>query len=115
MRWILGLFLIAHGLVHLAIWLAPSTKNAPFDVHHSPLFGDVGILATLLGVAAGTVFVISGIGYLTGQAWWAVTAVIGAGMSTGLMLLTFTPWWIIGIAINMIIALLSWREISGRT
>jgi len=30
-RWIAGLFLIAHGLAHAAIWLAPKSTNAPFD------------------------------------------------------------------------------------
>lgn len=37
MRWIVELFLIAHGMLHLAIGLAPSTKTAPFNVHHSPV------------------------------------------------------------------------------
>ena len=115
MRWIVGLFLIAHGLVHLAIWLAPSTKTAPFDVHHSPVFGDIRGLATLLGVTAGVMFIVTGIGYLTGQSWWAMAALAGAAVSTGLMVVTFTPWWILGLAINLIIAVLSWRELSGRT
>jgi hypothetical protein len=40
MRILAGAFLIAHGLIHLAIWV-PRTKDAPLDVNHSPLFGDV--------------------------------------------------------------------------
>jgi hypothetical protein len=34
-----GLFLIAHGLVHLAVWL-PEPKDAPFDPGHSWLLGE---------------------------------------------------------------------------
>jgi hypothetical protein len=35
-------FLIAHGLVHLAIWLMPKPpdQKAPFDPGHSWLLGD---------------------------------------------------------------------------
>jgi hypothetical protein len=32
MRWLFGLFLVAHGLVHMAIWMAPATRDAPFAV-----------------------------------------------------------------------------------
>jgi hypothetical protein len=69
-RWIADLFLIAHGLVHAAIWLAPKSTNAPFDPHHSPILADVRILATTLGVLAGLGFIVSGCGYLLGEPWW---------------------------------------------
>ena len=31
MRWMGGLFLIAHGLVHMVFWVPPMPKDAPFD------------------------------------------------------------------------------------
>ena len=47
-------FLIAHGLVHLAIWLLPrpSDQEAPFDPDHSWLLGDQQTVAALLAVTA---------------------------------------------------------------
>ena len=41
MRWIGGLFLIAHGLLHIAVWVPPSPANVPFDTSRSPIFGNV--------------------------------------------------------------------------
>ena len=59
-----GLFLVAHGLVHLAVWPAPPKEDAPFDPGHSWLLGDArrparrfAITACTLLVAAGTVSV----------------------------------------------------------
>jgi hypothetical protein len=41
LRWLGGLFLVFHGLIHVAIWVPRLPKDAPFDAHHSPMFGDV--------------------------------------------------------------------------
>jgi hypothetical protein len=45
-------FLIAHALVHGAIWATPASKDpkAPFDAGHSWLLGDRGTLALILAV-----------------------------------------------------------------
>jgi len=115
MPWLAGLFLIAHGILHVAIWVPPSPKDVPFDAHHSPLFGDVRGLSTLLGVFACLVFVACGVGYLAAQQWWAWAALVGAALSIILMLLTFTPWWLAGLAIDVVVAVLAWRAASGRT
>jgi len=32
---LVGLFLIAHGLIHLAVWLAPAPPDATFDARRS--------------------------------------------------------------------------------
>ena len=109
LRWLAGLFLVAHGVLHVAIWLSPPPKNAPFDAHRSPMFGDVRVAATALGLAAGLAFVVSGVGYLAGQAWWPALALGASAASIVLMLLTFTPWWLIALAIDAAVAVLAWR------
>jgi hypothetical protein len=110
--WIAGLFLIAHGLVHAAIWLAPKSTNAPFDPHHSPHLGDARILATTLGVLAGLGFIVSGCSYLLGQPWWPYAALASAAISLVLLLLTFTPWWVLALAIDIGIGLIAFRAIK---
>jgi len=82
MRWLAGLFLVAHGLVHVAIWVPPAQKDAPFDAQHSPMFGDVRGAAIALALVAGTAFVVSGICYLAGQDWWAPVAAVAGGTSS---------------------------------
>jgi hypothetical protein len=98
-----------------AIWLTPPAKDVPFDAHHSPLFGEVRGAAVLLAALAGTAFVVSGVAYLAGQDWWAAAALAAAGVSGLLMLLTFTPWWLAGLAIDATIAVLAWRAVTGRS
>lgn len=109
LRWLAGLFLVAHGVLHVAIWLSPPPKNAPFDAHRSPLFGDMRVATTAMGLAAGLAFVVSGVGYLAGQAWWPALALGASAASIVLMLLTFTPWWLVGLAIDATVAVLAWR------
>jgi hypothetical protein len=60
LRWLAGSFLIAHGVLQMAIWLPSPTENFPFNAHRSPMFGDVRVAATALAVAAGLAFVVSG-------------------------------------------------------
>lgn len=100
MRWIAGLFLIAHGLVHLAIWLPKPDEKAPFDVGHSPFAGDVRRLASALAIAAAVVLVLGGLGLIGEAAWWIPVTVTGAVVSGALLLLTFNRWWLIGLGIN---------------
>jgi len=51
-------FLIAHGLVHLAIWLMPKPEQkAPFDPGHSWLLGDQKTVAVVLAVTAAALLV----------------------------------------------------------
>lgn len=62
MTWLAGLFLLAHGLVHLGIWCTPfDPVKAPFNPRHSWFAVRVGreaglVLAVVLAVAAAAVF-----------------------------------------------------------
>ena len=108
MRWLAGAFLIAHGLVHLAIWL-PKTQNPPFDVNRSPFAGDVRAAAQALAVAAAVLLVPGGAGLIAGTSWWAAVTVAVAAVSAALLLLTFSPWFLVGLAINAAIIVLVTR------
>jgi hypothetical protein len=59
LRVLLGLFVVAHGLVTLGIWTAPVTEKAPFNPSHSWLLGDARTLAITLAVVAAITFVVA--------------------------------------------------------
>ena len=94
-------FLIAHGLVHVAIW-APryDPEKASFDASHSWLIGDQRPLAQVLVFVAAALLALAGIALWSHGGWWRPTAVVGLGMSTVLMLLYFTPWYLFILAVN---------------
>ncbi len=65
LRVLLGVFFIAHGLVHVAIW-APryDPEKAPFDASHSWLLGDRRPLARVLAFAAAAILIVAGLALL---------------------------------------------------
>jgi hypothetical protein len=114
-RFLVGVFLIARGLVHLAIWLPKPSGDAPFAVNRSAIFGDVRRIAMPLAVGSGVIFALAGVGVLLGgQDWGAAAAIAGALVSIALMALTFTPWWAAGLVINATIIALAWRALSNQ-
>lgn len=112
MNWIAGLFLIAHGLLHLAIWLPKPDKKVPFDAGHSPFAGNVRRLAAVLAVTAALVLAAGGLGLIGGASWWAPATIAGAAISAALLLLTFNKWWLIALGINAAIIVLSLQQIG---
>ena len=92
LRVLLGLFFIAHGLVHVAIW-APKydPEKAAFDASHSWLLGDRRPLARFLAFAAAAILIVAGIALLAQGGWWRPTAMVGLSVSTALLLPYFTP------------------------
>jgi hypothetical protein len=95
-------FLVAHGLVHVAIW-APKydPEKAVFDASHSWLIGDQRPLALVLAFAAAAILVVAGIALWAHGEWWRPTAVVGLSVSTVLLLLYFTPWYLIILPVNI--------------
>lgn len=110
MRLLVAAFLIAHGALNLLIWGMPTPTDAPFDVHKSPVFGDVRVASTLIAGTAGVLLIVAGITYLAHVGWWWAAATAGAGLSAAVMVLTFTPWWLFGLAINATIVALTLRS-----
>jgi len=95
-------FLIAHGLVHLAIWLMPkpADEKAPFDPDHSWLLGDQKAIAVVLAVTAAALLVGGGLGLWSHAGCWRSVAAIGLATSLGLMVVYFNPWYLFIGAVN---------------
>lgn len=116
-RLLLTGFLVAHGLVHVAIW-APryDPETAPFDPSRSWLLGDRRSLARLLAFAAALILVLAGVGLAVQGEWWRPTAVIGMSVSSALLLLYFNVWYLFILAVNTAlivgIALMDWPSKS---
>lgn len=102
-RILLGGFVVAHGLVTIAIW-SPSPKTGepapPMDTSHSWLLGDARSVGLMLAIAAGLAIAVTGIAFLAHLSWWPVAGIVGGGLSLLLFVLFFTPWWLAGIAIS---------------
>ena len=81
LRALVGVFVIAHGLVTFGIWAAPVAEKAPFNPSHSWLLGDTRTLAIALAVLAAIAFVVTGGGFLAQQDWWAAAAVAAGAVA----------------------------------
>jgi hypothetical protein len=82
-RTLFALFLIAHGLIHGAIYATPrdSAKPAPFDPGHSWALASVHVAdhparsaSIALACTAGLAFALAGVVLLAGGSWWAPIA-----------------------------------------
>ncbi|HUF59852.1 MAG TPA: hypothetical protein VMR89_10300 [Actinomycetota bacterium] len=95
-------FLIAHGLVHLAIWLMPkpADQNAPFDPDRSWLLGDQRTVAMLLAVTAAVLLVAGGLGLWGHAGWWRSVTAVGLAASFSLMVVYFNPWYLFIEGVN---------------
>jgi hypothetical protein len=110
-RILVGLFLVAHGLVHL-LYFAPRPDDptypfVPEDRWFARFPGfrpsAARAVARTLAVVCAIGFAISGVGLLASANLWEPAAVIGATASLVLMVLFFHPWLVIGIAIDVLI------------
>jgi hypothetical protein len=111
-------FLIAHGLVHLTIWLMPKPAEgkAPFDVNHSWLLGSQRSLAVVFAIAASALLVTAGLGLWAHADWWRAVAVVGLAASFGLMVLYFNPWYLFIETVNAgLIVGIAWLAWPSRT
>jgi predicted exporter len=99
-RFLLGAFMVAHGLLTAFIWVSPAKADAPFHATRSWLLGDARPLAVVIALMAAAGFVLAGVGFITQQAWWAVTGIGAGGVALLLMTLFFNPWLLAGIAIS---------------
>jgi hypothetical protein len=62
LRWLLIGFLIAHGLVHVAIWTPRyDPAKAAFDASHSWLIGEQRPLSQVFAFTAAALLVLAGI------------------------------------------------------
>jgi hypothetical protein len=104
-RWVVGAFVIAHGLVTAMMWSTPAKEGEPFRATHSWLLGDARALAMTLAIAAAVGFVGAGVGILGHQPWWAGYGIAAGGLAVVLMVVYFNPWLLAGIAISATIGI----------
>lgn len=119
---LLAAFLVAHGLVHLAIWLPHPETDAerppPFVPDHSALLTAATVqpstthrLAVGLAVAVATAYVVAGVAVVAGGAWVVGVAVLAAGLGLVLKLAFFHPWLSVGVLLDGLVltaAVLEW-------
>jgi hypothetical protein len=109
MTTVFALFLIAHGLLHIAIYAMPKdpSKPAPFDPSHSWVLASrdteqsvmhSSSIAAALTVAAA--YAAAGWLLLFGASWVAA-ALVGAALGVALKVLWFHPWLTIGLALDL--------------
>jgi type IV secretory pathway VirB2 component (pilin) len=111
-RLLIGGFLIAHGLVHVAVWATPKPKGGgPFDPSHSWLIGSTKGLAALLAVVVAIVLIAGGVALFSHSALWRPLTVIGLAASLFLDALYFNPWFAFIAVLNAaFIATLIWTH-----
>jgi hypothetical protein len=106
----IGLFLIAHGLIHVAIYATPPPQDgsAPFDPSHSWALAGAHVaesstrsLSVLVAWVSGIVLAVAGVALLAGSAVWIPIAVIGAASGLFLKVLFFNAWLSAGILIDL--------------
>ena len=112
-RLMFGGFLMAHGLIHAAIWLpqvfgvsAAADPTAPFDPGHSWIIGGLGDggvrwLSVTLALVATAGFVMAGVGLFAYQGWWRPLTVGACLVSLALFLIYFSPWLSAAVLINV--------------
>ena len=114
-KWLLGGFLVAHGLIHLLFFVPAPAASAsgpewPFDLGQSWLIGNGGLDAGLvraigaaLVIAVAGAFVLSGLataGIVVPSDWWRPLVAISAVTSVVTLALFFDPQLILGLAID---------------
>ena len=117
MRVLAFAFLVGHGLVHGVMWALPYSEQAladlPMDPGHSWVFGDARAVGLGLALATTLVFVVAAFAMLAGAPWWPPFAIASAGLSMALLTLFFSPWWLVGFAIDIAVIAVAARSLSG--
>ncbi|WP_412538495.1 hypothetical protein R8Z50_21890 [Longispora sp. K20-0274] len=103
-----SIFLVLHGLVHVAIYPPPSSPNAPFDPHRSWLLSRFGVndptarrIAVVTSVIVAAAFVVAGGLLLAGAGWWAAFADAAAAGSLLLLGAYYHPWLTFGLLLDV--------------
>jgi hypothetical protein len=111
-RILVGLFLVAHGLVHL-LYLTPKPEedqSYPFVPETRWITSALGLepalaktFARALAVITAVAFVVAGCALIVNAAIWQPAVVFASSISLVLLLLFFHPWLLVGIGIDIVI------------
>jgi hypothetical protein len=99
-RILVGGFLIAHGLVHLAVWATPTDESASFDPSHSWLLGSAKGISIVIASLATVVLVSGGVALFAHASVWRPLTIVGLAVSLLLDVLYFNPWFILITVVN---------------
>jgi hypothetical protein len=117
MRFLFTALLIGHGWVHGVMWALPFSDEAladlPMDPSHSWLLGDSRVFAFGLAMVTAVALVMAGITYAVDVSWWPGVSIGAASLSLVLMSLYFSPWWLLGYLIDMVIVVVASRELNA--
>jgi hypothetical protein len=120
----LVIFLIAHGLIHLAYFApVPADPKYPFSLNKSWLGSMVGLdasathmLGIVLGIAAVCGFALTGLAtaeVVIPQSWWLPLSVIASVASLLMLVVFWNNALVLGIAIDIVLLVtvmgLGWR------
>jgi hypothetical protein len=103
-------FLVAHGLIHAAIYAMskPAEAKAPFDAGRSWALSAVHVApqpvrtaSTGLGWLTAALFAVSAVALLVDVAWWAPAAALAAAVGLVLELGWFHPWLTAGVLLDV--------------
>jgi hypothetical protein len=122
MIWVVAAFLVAHGAVHLAVWLPPAPaeaeRQAPFAPDHSAVLtrtqlppAAVHLFAVRLAGAAAAVYVLAGLAVALGSGWAVGLAATAAAVGLALKSVFYNPWLTLGIVLDLAVlisALTDW-------
>ena len=109
-RFLITGLLIAHGLIHIAIYAKPSgaAREVPFDPSRSWALAGAHVGATpmrstsqALGLAVAPAYAIAGWGIALDVAAWTAAAAVAAILGLALKGLWFNPWLLYGIALDI--------------
>lgn len=105
-RWLLVLFLFAHGWVHLVVWgMVPAIPTQAANPGHSWVLGDRRPVARALTALTMALFAVAAVGLVVQAAWWGPAAVAAAGVSVLLVALfpaaIANAWIVAPLAIDL--------------
>jgi hypothetical protein len=109
-RFAVTTFLIAHGLIHIAIYASPSNpaKPAPFDPSRSWALAAAHVDTTMMRsaslvmcLAAAAAYAAAGWLLAFDAAAWTATAAIAAVVALALKGLWFNRWLSLGVALDI--------------
>jgi hypothetical protein len=109
-------FLVAHGLIHLAIWLPhpepQPDKPAPFEPDHSAVLtrsavpaATVRQVAVILAATTALAYTLAGVAVAVDAGWAIPTAMAASLLGLSLKVLYFNPWLLLGLLLDVTVLL----------
>jgi hypothetical protein len=117
---LVAMFIIAHGMMHLAVWVPkPATEDPPpFSPDHSGVLAAARVapavtraVALALAAVVAGLFVLAGVGVALSAGWTAGVAVAAGAAGLGLKLVYFNAWLTLGVLLDLAVvtsALADW-------